>query len=124
MDAEHHANRILQKDQFRRAFDHANTQLTVRAMRLKHSDAQTLDVHNFVTAGLELAGVCHQTASEESPIDVLFWLRNCLQCEARKQGKTCGYKAACTAEIKRVQHVLITTCKDVGGRNVIPLLAS
>lgn len=121
MNALVHAEKIKQIDQYKRDFNHANTQLAVKALPLRRHSAQPEQLNSFVMAGLQLAHVCTHEHADESPLNILFWLRRRIMLEADKPCRDCVYKASCRKELNKVHKTLQSVCNNYG--NVVPLFS-
>lgn len=124
MDPQNRAERLRQTDQFKRDFEHANTELGLRAMSLRTPDTDPQQLKMFVEAGIKLAKVCENQYATEHPLNVLFWLRNKLQAEAFKPCRSCIYRAACHSETAHVRRCIRALCQSIGGSDgrILPFL--
>lgn len=122
MEALKRAEKVKLKDKFKREFDHANTRLAVTALPLRRHEIQLEQLDSFVDAGLKLAEICQQEHAQESPLNILFWLRKRLLLETRKPCRNFHYRAKCRQEIDRIHTKLHCICNTYGSGNAVPLL--
>ena len=58
MNTTSQVKKFILTDEYQRAFEHANTNLTVKAIVLKHGTANLTNFKDFLTACYELGEVC------------------------------------------------------------------
>lgn len=123
MSQNNRAERLKQTDQYKRDYEHANTELGLRAMCLRTVDTDPQQLRQFVAAGIKLAKVCEHQYATESPLNVLFWLANKLQLECAKPCRSCIYLEACQSEEEQVKRCIRSVCQEFGEGKVVPFLA-
>ena len=122
-DPKTRAQKIFQRDKFRQDFDQANTRLAILAMPLKNPVPTIVQLNNFVDAATELYKVCSQSASDKSPLDVLFWLRDRLLNErCSKEGED-KYVAECDRQIINIENDIHKTCEQLAPGKLFALLS-
>lgn len=123
MDQHNRAEKLKLTDQYKRDYEHANTELGLRAMWLKKTDTNPQQLKMFVASGMKLARECENRYATENPLNVLFWLTNTLQLEALKPCRSRVYRATCQSECAQVKRCIRSVCQSFGQGKVVPFLS-
>ncbi|TMO57433.1 hypothetical protein CWC18_18540 [Pseudoalteromonas aurantia] len=111
---------VLEIDAYKKEFDHANSELSVRSLILKHTPTEYANLSAFLDACHKVKQVCLRYGDVQCVADLQLWLRNsivlqysrCENCQ-KQQGK-------CIAELTKLDRQMSHLFPKLGA-NVVPL---
>ena len=116
--------KILSNDSYDKAFNNANTALTVAALCLKKCDVYIVDVDKFKKACDDVATILSNYNKKEKLLNFYLWVRSKLTQLFLKENTRLGVKMNCHAGANSMDITIKELCKDLNGDKVIPFLVN
>ncbi|PAJ71969.1 hypothetical protein CJF42_23750 [Pseudoalteromonas sp. NBT06-2] len=88
----------------------AQAKLAVASLPLTFKNTTIKQLGGFITAALAVHDVCRDKQMHESPLDVLFWLRQRLKKETKNVERDELYRAHCLRQIDKVERKIAIAC--------------
>ncbi|KZX79379.1 hypothetical protein A3715_08370 [Oleiphilus sp. HI0009] len=111
-----------ERDEYKRKYEHANTNLCFKAMRFRHQHVSPVTIDEFIEAVHTLAAVFKLPASEHHPLDTFFWARNKLQTEFEQEGRSDVFKVWCRRAINELELDIQAQCDLLGDGKIVALV--
>ncbi|MFD2180412.1 hypothetical protein [Veronia pacifica] len=93
---------IKRMDEYRKAFECANTVLTFRLVAMKSGKPGICKLKDLITASLELAGVCHHYDDILRHYELLIWLHHQIALYHRLDEAGPGLQMICRVEARQI----------------------
>lgn len=114
------SRRILVIDEYKREFERANSELTVKSMILKNKPTEFDNLSAFLEACQKVKQVCLRYGDKHCAADLQLWLRNSIVIQYDRCNNCKKQQGKCLSELakldKQISDLLIQL-----GNNIVPL---
>ena len=114
--------KIRCNDSYNRAFNNANTALTIATLCLTKCNVYIVDVTKFKKACDDVACVLVAHNKTEKLLHFYLWVRSKLTRLFLKANTGLGVKMNCHTDANSLDLSIKDLCKDITGNKVVPLL--
>jgi len=91
-------------------YNEAQVKLATASLPLTFKSATIKQLGDFITSAMFVHDVCRDNMLDDSPLDVLLWLRRRLQKETKDVERDELYRAHCLREVDIVERKIAITC--------------
>lgn len=91
-------------------YNEAQVKLATASLPLTFKSTTIKQLGDFITAAMVVHDLCRDHKLNDSPLDVLLWLRRRLQKETKDVERDELYRAHCLREVDTVERKIAITC--------------